>query len=142
VGQIQPQRLWNSRSYSKRIQNSNSSIWIRCKDWWCIVLREINFLLKFVIGSLLISPVEWSYLNTDMRKFESSQTDESRAQSADSSKAVMSNPNGLLSQKLCRCLNQGRTLNDMLMRAAHWMAYFDLSKLTVAYTNVMKAFES
>jgi len=77
-----------------------------------------------------------------MRKFESSQTDESRAQSADSSKAVMSNPNGLLSQKLCRCLNQGRTLNDMLMRAAHWMAYFDLSKLTVAYTNVMKAFES
>jgi len=38
----------------------------------------------------------------------------------------MSNPNGLLSQKLSHYLNQGRTLNDILMRAAHWMAYFDL----------------
>jgi len=28
----------------------------------------------------------------------------------------MSNPNGLLSQKLWHYLNQGRTLNDMLMR--------------------------
>jgi len=26
-----------------------------------IVLREIDFLLQFVIHSLLISPVEWSY---------------------------------------------------------------------------------
>jgi len=26
----------------------------------------------------------------------------------------MSNPNGLLSQKLRYCLNQGRTLNDLL----------------------------
>jgi len=32
----------------------------------------------------------------------------------------MSNPNGLLSQKLCHCLNQGRTLNGILMRATHW----------------------
>jgi len=31
----------------------------------------------------------------------------------------MSNPNGLLSQKLRHYLNQGRTLNDILMRAAH-----------------------
>jgi len=31
----------------------------------------------------------------------------------------MSNPNGLLSQKLYRYLNQGRTLNDILMRLAH-----------------------
>ena len=58
------------------------------------------------------------------------------------SKPDMSNPNGLLSQKLCNCLNQGRTLNSMLMRAAHWMAYFDLSKVNLPYTNVMKAFES
>jgi len=36
------------------------------------------------------------------------------------SKAAMSNPNGLLSQKLCHCLNQGRTLKDILLRAAHW----------------------
>jgi len=44
--------------------------------------------------------------------------------------AAMSNPNGLLSQKLCLCRNhQGRRLNDMLMRAAHWMAYFVVSKL-------------
>jgi len=34
-----------------------------------------------------------------MRKLESSQKDESRTQSVDSSKAVMSNPNGLLIQK-------------------------------------------
>jgi len=45
---------------------------------------------------------------------------------------AMSNANGLLSQKLCHCLNQGRTLNDILMRAAYWMAYFDLSKLYLA----------
>jgi len=36
---------------------------------------------------MLVSPVELSYLNIDMCKFESSQKDESRAQSADSSKA-------------------------------------------------------
>jgi len=39
----------------------------------------------------------------------------------------MSKPNGLLSQKFCHHLKQGRTLNNMLMRAAHPMAYFDLS---------------
>jgi len=32
--------------------------------------------------------------------------------------SAMSNPNGLLSQKLCHNLNQGRTLNNILMRAA------------------------
>jgi len=47
-------------------------------------------------------------------------------------KPAMSNPNGLLSQKLCHCLHQGRTLNDILMRAAYWMAYFDLNKLNLA----------
>jgi len=51
------------------------------------VLREIDFLVKFVIDSLLLSLVVRSYLNTDMRKFESSQKDENRAQWADSSKA-------------------------------------------------------
>jgi len=40
-----------------------------------------------VIDSLLLSLVETSDLNTNMRKFQSSQKDESRAQSADSSKA-------------------------------------------------------
>jgi len=43
----------------------------------------------------------------------------------------MSNPNGLLSQKFCHYLNQGCTLNNILMRAAHWMAYLDLSKLNL-----------
>jgi len=33
------------------------SIACRCKDWWYVVLREIDFLLKFMIDSLLISPV-------------------------------------------------------------------------------------
>jgi len=54
----------------------------------------------------------------------------------------MSNPNGLLSQKLCRYLNQGRTMIDILMRAAHWIAYFDLSKLNLTKANVLKVFES
>jgi len=31
----------------------------------------------------------------------------------------MSNPNGLLSQKVCRYLGQGLTLKDILMRAEH-----------------------
>jgi len=47
--------------------------------------NETVTLIKFVTYSLLVSPVEWSYLNTDMRKVESSQKDESRAQSTDSS---------------------------------------------------------
>jgi len=38
---------------------------------------------------------------------------------ANESEATMSNPNGLLSQKLCHYLDQGRTLNDMLLNAAH-----------------------
>jgi len=29
------------------------------------------------------------------------------------------NPNGLLSQKVCRYLDQGRTLKDILIRAEH-----------------------
>ena len=34
------------------------------------------------------------------------------------SNTAMSKPNGLQSQKSCHCLDQGRTLNDILMRAA------------------------
>ena len=78
---------WN-RFPIKNLWSSSDSILIRCKDQWCVVLREIDFLLKFVIDSLLISPVEWRYLNTEMRKFESSQKDQSRVQSADFSKSV------------------------------------------------------
>ena len=55
---------------------------------------------------------------------------------------AMSNPNGLLSQNLCHYLNQGHTFNDIVMRPAHWMAYFDLIKLNLASANVLKAFES
>jgi len=44
---------------------------------------------------------------------------------------VMSNPNGLLCQKLCHCLGQSHTLNDMLLRAAHWMTHFDRNKLNL-----------
>jgi len=43
----------------------------------------------------------------------------SRADADKYSKPAMSNRNCLLSQKLCHCRNQGRTLNDILMRAAH-----------------------
>ena len=42
---------------------------------------------------------------------------------------AMSNPNGLLSQKLCHYRNKGRTLNDRLMRAAYSVGYFDLNKV-------------
>jgi len=46
----------------------------------------------------------------------------------------MFNPNDLLSQKVGRYLDQGRALKEIgqLMRAAHLMAYFDLSKLNSA----------
>jgi len=47
-------------------------------------------------------------------------------------RTAMSNPNCLLSQKLCHYLNQGRKLNDILMRAAHLTAYFYLNKLNLA----------
>jgi len=44
------------------------------------------------------------------------------------------NQNGLLSKKVQAYpyLDQGCTLKDILMRAAHLMAYFDLSKLNLA----------
>jgi len=45
---------------------------------------------------------------------------------------AMSNRYALLSQKLCHYLNQGCTLKNILMRAAVWMAYFDLIKLNSA----------
>jgi len=48
-----------------------------------------------------------------------------------SPRAAMPNPNGLLSQKVCHCLDQGRTLNDILLRATHGMAYLNLNKLTL-----------
>jgi len=34
-------------------------------------------------------------------------------------RTAMSNPNGLLGQKSCHYLNQGRTFYDILMRAAY-----------------------
>jgi len=40
----------------------------------------------------------------------------------------MTNPKSFPSQKLSHCFNQGRTLSDILMRAVHWMVYFDFSK--------------
>ena len=57
-------------------------------------------------------------------------------------KPAASNPNGLLSQKLCHYVDQGRTFNDIIIRAAHWTAYFDLSELNLAESNTLKAFES
>jgi len=36
----------------------------------------------------------------------------------------MFNPNGQLIQKVCRYLDQGHTLNDILMREAHLMDNF------------------
>jgi len=48
---------------------------------------------------------------------------------------------GLLSQKLCHYLDQGRILNDRLMKGRALNGLFDLSKLNVVYANVLKAFE-
>ena len=47
-------------------------------------------------------------------------------------RATVSNPNGLLSQKLCPYLDQSRTLNDIFLRAAYWMTYFDFRKPNLA----------
>jgi len=47
-----------------------------------------------------------------------------------------------MSQKLCHYLDQGHTLNDMLLRAAHGTAYFDPSKLNLAEANILKVLES
>ena len=52
---------------------------------------------------------------------------ESWKDASEDTKSAMSNPNGLLVQKSCHYLNQSRTFYDILMRAAHWMACFDLS---------------
>ena len=46
-------------------------------------------------------------------------------------RTAMSDRNCLLSQNLCNYLNQGRTLNDLLMKVAHWTIYFDLSRLNL-----------
>jgi len=35
------------------------------------------------------------------------------------SRSAMSNPNGLLSQKVCHYIDQGRTLKDILLRTPH-----------------------
>jgi len=58
------------------------------QDWRCVILREIDFLLKSVSIDSLLTPtvVSATYLNIDMRKFESSKNEESRAQSAEFSK--------------------------------------------------------
>ena len=56
--------------------------------------------------------------------------------------SAVSHPNVVLSKKLCHYLNQGRTSSDILMKAAHWMAYFYFSKLYFAQANILKAFES
>jgi len=44
----------------------------------------------------------------------------------------MPNTNGLLSQKICHYLNQGRTFNEISMRAANFMAFFDLGRQNLA----------
>ena len=59
-----------------------------------------------------------------------------------SCKVAMSNPKGLLGQKSCRYLNQGRIFDDILMKAAHSMTYVDLSKSNLAEASTLKVLES
>ena len=80
-----------------------------------------GFYRKF-LDSLLVSHWKWSYLNTDMGKFESSQKDESRAQSAHSAKSFRK-PRTFN----CHCSNlhtnvaQSRTVTDIVCFAtSHW----------------------
>jgi len=54
-------------------------------------------------------------------------------------RAAMSKPNDLLAQKVCHCLDQGRTLKAISMRVAHWMTNFDLSKLHLACVLIITA---
>jgi len=53
--------IWVRIQISSWIEIQDYSILIRSQHWQCVVSREIDFLLKFVIDSLLISPVEQSY---------------------------------------------------------------------------------
>ena len=61
------------------------------QDWGCVILRESDFLLKICWSIPCLHPSwkvhTWIDLNRHMCKFESSQNDESRWQSTDSSKA-------------------------------------------------------
>ena len=90
-------KWWNQNPTEKEsigkfsvVKQMQIDFWMNFKSWRCVVLRVTwnRFSVKKLpIDSLLISYVVSSYLNTDMCNFESSQKDESRAQSADSSKA-------------------------------------------------------
>jgi len=44
---------------------------------------------------------------------------------------AMSTANGLLNQKVCHYLDQGHTLNDILLRTARCMTCFDLNSLNL-----------
>jgi len=55
-------------------------------DYAQCYVKSISY-QKFAYDSFLLSLVEWSYFNTHICKFESSQKDGSRAQLADSSKS-------------------------------------------------------
>ena len=57
------------------------------------------------------------------------------------SRPATSNRKCLPSQKSCHYLNQGRTLNNILMKAAHWITYFDL-KQNIVKADILKGFES
>ena len=79
------------------------------KDWGCVIFREIDFLLKICLIDSLLTPIaESTYLNRDMCKFESSQKDESRWQSTDSSKAYR-NTSAFKCKKHCLALSVSRT---------------------------------
>jgi len=66
----------------------------------------VKFGIVFVVHSVHFHWMWWGVLVSHPRAWELSTP-------------TVSNPDGVLSQKLCHCLNQGRTLNDTLSRAAH-----------------------
>ena len=95
---------WSASSFSwlylmlKTGQKEAEHNWQENRIWWMFqvvtplhiwdkqgIYRQIK--KNLLIVSLLISHVESNHLNTDICKIESSQEDESRAQSADFSKA-------------------------------------------------------
>ena len=118
------QSLWAKPCvYPRKTANSIMGVRFRCFSWLACFYQE-DFVSKFTKTYLPVNgnircEFEWLVI-----------------------RPAMSNPIGWLGQKSCRYLNQGRTFDDISMRAAHWMTYLDLSKPNLAEANILKAFES
>ena len=80
----------SDKGHTDTWKNTNTDVGFYLNKMIGLTMRNVTW-NRFPTKNLWMIPcffhLEWSYLNTDMRKFETSQKEESRAQSADSSKA-------------------------------------------------------